>query len=82
MEVICMNEDAFYALLDKVMNRLKDKEVPREDKWITSDEAMKRLRISSKTTLLRLKNEGKIRFTQPKKKLLLFELSLVRVKCV
>jgi excisionase family DNA binding protein len=73
MEVICMETDAFYTLLDLVMKRVQEKTAQKEDKWITSDEAMRRLRITSKTTLQRLRDQGKIRFTQPKRKLLLFD---------
>jgi hypothetical protein len=41
------------------------------DKWISDDEAMRKLRITSKTTLQKLRDEAKIRFTHPEKKLIL-----------
>ena len=73
MEVICLEEDAFYALIDRVMDRLTVKHNIREDKWISGDEAMKRLRITSKTTLQKFRDEGRIRFTQPDKKIILYD---------
>lgn len=73
MEVICLEDDAFYALIDRVMDRLKSKQNIKEDKWISGDEAMKKLRITSKTTLQKFRDEGRIRFTQPDKKIILYD---------
>jgi hypothetical protein len=44
------------------------------DKWISGEEAMKILRITSKTTLQKLRDEGKIRFSQPEKKLIFYDV--------
>lgn len=73
MEVICLEDEAFYALIDRVMDRLKSKQNIKEDKWISGDEAMKKLRITSKTTLQKFRDEGRIRFTQPDKKIILYD---------
>ena len=74
MKVICLEEDAFYTLVEEVVARIKEKEkLAAEDKWISGEEAMRLLRITSKTTLMSLKNRGKIRFSQPQKKILLFD---------
>lgn len=73
MNIICLEEDAFYALIDEVVERMKDKEGKKEDKWISGKEAMQKLRITSKTTLQTLRNNGKIRFTQPEKKIILYD---------
>ena len=67
MEVICLEDEAFYALLEQVVQRIKEKEGIKEDKWISPEEAMQKLRITSKTTLQKLRDEGKIRFSQPEK---------------
>lgn len=72
MEVICLGDEAFYALIDKVVSRIKDKERIKEDKWISPEEAMAKLRIKSKTTLQKLRDEGKIRFSQPERKIILY----------
>ena len=70
MEVVCIESEAFYQLIDQVVSRLmaQKQEKPR---WISVEEAMHMLKISSKTTLQKLKNEGRIRFSQPMKKLTL-----------
>ncbi len=51
MQVICLEDQAFYELVDKVVQRIKDQQNVKEDKWISGDEAMQKLRITSKTTL-------------------------------
>jgi hypothetical protein len=77
MEVICLQDEAFYALVEQVFQRLKEKEKGAEDRWISGEEAMQKLRITSKTTLQKLRDEGKIRFSQPEKKLILYDLSSI-----
>ena len=77
MEVICLEDEAFYALLEQVVQRIKGKEGIKEDKWISPDEAMQKLRITSKTTLQKLRDEGKIRFSQPEKKLILYDIDSI-----
>jgi len=73
MEVICLEDEAFYTLIDRVVARIKDKEGITEDKWISTEEAMIKLRIKSKTTLQKLRDEGKVRFSQPQKKIILYD---------
>ncbi|TFF36168.1 helix-turn-helix domain-containing protein [Mucilaginibacter psychrotolerans] len=73
MEVICLQEEAFYELLEKVYERLKARDKPKQEKWISGEEAMAKLRITSKTTLQKMRDEGKIRFAQPTKKLILYD---------
>jgi hypothetical protein len=73
MEVICLEDAAFFALVEKVIERLKENKPVKEDKWISGAEAMELLRIKSKTTLQKLRDEGKIRFTQPEKKIILYD---------
>lgn len=59
MQVICLEDKAFYALIDKVVTRIREQHNIKEDKWISGEEAMAKLRISSKTTLQKLRDEGK-----------------------
>lgn len=73
MEVICLQDDAFYALVDEVVNRIKQDNNIKEDKWINGEEAMRLLNIKSKTSLQNLRDEGKIRFSQPQKKVILYD---------
>ena len=72
MEVICLEEKAFYALVEEVYDRLKEREKVR-DKWVDRDEALRLLRIKSKTTLQKLRDTGKIRFTQPEPQTILYD---------
>lgn len=73
MEVICLEDAAFYQLIENVVDRLKEKHNIQKDKWISDDDAMHLLNIKSKTTLQKLRDEGKIRFSQPQKKIILYD---------
>lgn len=73
MEVICIEDGAFYALIEQVVLRLQEKHGATPDKWIDDEEAMRLLRIKSKTTLQKLRDEGNIRFAQPSKKIILYD---------
>jgi len=73
MEIICLQDEAFYQLIDEVVNRLKERENITQDKWVSSDRAMEILNIKSKTTLQKLRDEGSITFTQPQKKIILYD---------
>lgn len=77
MEVICLEDTAFYALVEQVVARIKEKQGIKEEKWISAREAMKKLRIASKTTLQKLRDEGKIRFSQPEKKIILYDVESI-----
>jgi predicted site-specific integrase-resolvase len=56
-----------------VVDRLKGKFSVQKDKWISDEEAMEFLNIKSKTTLQKFRDEGKIRFSQPEKKIILYD---------
>jgi hypothetical protein len=58
MEIICFESEAFYRFLEHVLLRLKPPENKLPDKWISPVEAMRVLRIKSKTTLQKLRDEG------------------------
>ncbi len=73
MEVICLETEAFYSLVEEVAKRLKDSNTDQHDKWIQTDEAMRLLGIKSKTTMQKLRDEGSIRFAQPQKKIILYD---------
>lgn len=73
MEVICLQTEAFYALIDEVVQRLAEKKNAQPDKWVNTDEAMRLLNIKAKSTLQILRDEGKIRFTHPQKKIILYD---------
>ncbi len=73
MEIICLEEAAFYKLVEQVVERLKLTQGDKREKWISDVEAMELLNIKSKTTLQKLRDEGKIRFSQPEKKIILYD---------
>jgi hypothetical protein len=76
MQVICLEETAFYTLVEKAVDQLKDK-FSQQDKWVSGDEAMALMRIKSKTTLQKLRDEGSIRFSQPEKKIILYNVDSI-----
>lgn len=63
MQVICLEDAAFYALIENVVTRLQIQKNVASDKWISGEEAMKLLRITSKTTLQKLRDEDQIVYT-------------------
>ncbi len=73
MEVICLQDEAFYQLIEEVVERLKEKQGITHDKWISPERAMEALNIKSKTTLQKLRDEGEITFTQPQRKIILYD---------
>lgn len=73
MQVICLQEEAFYALIEQVVKRLEDQRGAKADRWVDDGEAMRLLGIKSKTTLQKLRDEGKIRFSQPQRKIILYD---------
>ena len=73
MDVIVIESEAFYKLLEEAVSRIKEKHNINEDKWISGEEAMKKLRITSKSTLQKWRAEGRIRFSQPDKKIILYD---------
>lgn len=77
MEVICIEDEAFYKLIFEVVERIKEKQGITKDKWVSTNEAMQKLRISSKTTLQKLRDEGKIRFSSPMKKIILYDAASI-----
>ncbi|GAB3732250.1 helix-turn-helix domain-containing protein [Spirosoma lituiforme] len=73
MQVICLEDKAFFALIEEVVERLKEKHGQELDKWVSGEQAMQLLNVKSKTTLQTLRDEGKIRFSQPQKKIILYD---------
>lgn len=73
MKVICLEEDAFFKLVELTVERLSAINKLPLDKWIDEDEAMSLLRIKSKTTLQKLRDEMLINFSQPSKKIILYD---------
>ncbi|KAA3625746.1 MAG: DNA-binding protein [Bacteroidetes bacterium] len=73
LNIICLESKAFYALVEDVVEKLKEKQGIEHDKWISAEEAMKLLRISSKSTLQKYRDTGEIRFAPLGKKHILYD---------
>jgi hypothetical protein len=73
LNIICLESKAFYALVEQVVERMNEKNGVEKVKWIEDSEAMKLLGISSKTTLQKYRDEGLVRFTQPSRKVILYD---------
>ena len=73
LNIICLESEAFHALIDEVVERINKEQKLEADEWISDEEAMKILRISSKTTLQKYRDEGKIRFSQLGRKSILYD---------
>lgn len=73
MDVICLEDNAFFNLFDRVVDHIKNTTADKQDKWLSTDQAMERLRIKSKTTLQKLRDEGSIRYSQPEKKWIVYD---------
>ena len=73
LKVICLESKAFYALIDEVVDHVKRQNKPAPERWVSDTEAMSLLGISSKTTLQKYRDEGSIRFTQPSRKVILYD---------
>jgi hypothetical protein len=72
MQVITLEEEAFFALIEKVTARLNE-DGEKNWKWISEEEAMRALDIKSKTTLQKLRDENAIRYAQPSRKIILYD---------
>lgn len=64
MEVICIQDAAFWKMIDEVTDYIKKTTGQTEDRWVDADRAKQLLNIDSDTTLQKYRDEGKIRFHQ------------------
>lgn len=72
--LIMISEENFFALLEKVISHFENLEGrEKEEIWIDTEMAKKMLGIKSDTTLFKLRSEGKIEFSQPSRKIILYK---------
>jgi hypothetical protein len=77
VRTICLRDDAFYGMLDEIIAYIDTKfSLPKENLWITGEEAQKLLNIG-RVTLQKLRDEGKIRFSQRDRKNILYDRSSI-----
>ena len=73
IEVICLESKAFKKLIDEVVERVRHEHGANKNNWISDEDAMDILNITSRSTLQSYRDEGKIRYTQPSKKVILYD---------
>ena len=78
MNVIHIEEESFQKLIEIVVERLKDESISSHEgdpgwKWVSTERAMELLGIKSKTTLQELRDNGEVRFSQHRKKIILYD---------
>ncbi len=78
MEVIIIETEAFYKLIDEIIFKVKEN-LKIEKEWITEKELMSILNIKSKSTIQKLRNQGEIEFSQPVRKLILYNSKSVKL---
>ena len=71
-KIIHLDSEALEALIDKVVGYIKHVHQIKDIDWISTEEAMKLLQITSPTTLSRLRKEGKVKYSQPMHKVVLY----------
>src|ERR1019366_5297727 len=64
-DIIRIDSDAFEKLLDAVIEYAMDKYNAEKNIWINEQQVLDLIGITSKTTLMKLRQEGKIKYTQP-----------------
>jgi hypothetical protein len=70
---LAMETEDLEWVANRVAELLQGKLHAQNDPWINEEKAMIMLNVSSKTTMLRLRNEGAIRFSQPYKKIIVYD---------
>ena len=77
METRSLSDEQFNRLLESMVSLLKADLGVKRDKWVDGEEAMRYMRITSRTTLQKLRDTGAIRFSQPMPKHLLYDLDSI-----
>jgi len=73
MEVICLQDEAFYALIEEVVDRIKGSQTSQDEIWVTPERAMELLNVKAKSTMQNLRDTGAITYTQPQRKIILYK---------
>lgn len=77
MEVICLQEDAYFEILKKSYEYIKALHNIKEEKWILPDQAMEMLGVKT-TKLQELRDSNEIQISQPPKKAILYNIYSIR----
>ena len=72
--VIQIEEEDFFRLVEEVIKRLEKKMTDKDrNRWVDTDEAMSILKIKSKTSLQKLRDNGEIRYSHPAPKIIVYD---------
>lgn len=72
MEIIIFETTAYWKHIEEVVNRVK-KSLKEDKKWIGEQEAMQLLGVRSKSEMWKMRSQGKIRFSQPSRKIIKYD---------
>ena len=74
LNVICLETEAYYQLIDEFVRIIQDKNQQEEELWVDTEQAMSILKVSSKTTLQKFRDdpENCIKFSQVSRKVILY----------
>lgn len=73
-EIISIRSDAFYELIDCVIEHISTiYNLDKANRWVSAEECMRLLNIRSRTTLLEMRAQGKIAFSQVSHKNILYD---------
>jgi hypothetical protein len=78
LEIICLESPAFEMLIQRLVTHIKQMHDIQEDEFVSPEEAMRLLRISSKTTLSAYKNKGFLKFSMVSRKIILYSRTSIR----
>ena len=78
VKVICFQDEAYYKLVETIVDRMQKANNVQSKQWLSGEEVMDMLHIKSKTTLQELRDSGKIKFSQPEKKMILYEAASIQ----
>lgn len=74
MSVIVFDDEQLDDFVQKLVIEIKSQlNSSPQRKWVDGEEAMQILHIKSKTTLQKFRDEGKIRFSQPEPRIILYD---------
>ncbi len=75
LKVICLETEAYYKLIQEVIDIAKGLEPKEEERWVDTVTAMSILKITSKTTLQKFRDDPDncIKFSQISRKVILYD---------
>lgn len=72
MEVISIEEQSFYKLIDTVLAEMQEKFGNQKPEWLSEKDTMQLLGVRSKSTLQKLRDTDAVKFSQPRRKIILY----------